>query len=170
MQEMGIGFEDAGQLMQQILDLSAGHPNLVQYVCQQLLLQLNTRRGRFVTLADLNTIADSAQFGEYAIEVIWGDSSPLERLILLLMLDRPAAGAEQLRDDLREYHLDAPSQAVERALKHLTLASILNQDEKAYCFASAAFPSIVTLTHDLETLLQRTLRAAHCQMAAQSLT
>ncbi len=163
-QEMGIGFEDAGQLMQKIVDLSACHPNLVQYICQQLIEKLNARGDRFITLADLDAIASSSQFSEYFVQVMWGNATTLERLITLLMLDKPSITSAQIEVELRAHGVEVLPSVIEQALDGLVLCSILNKKEQEYYFVALAFPSIVTVTQDVEALLQRTIQDLRGEM------
>ncbi len=156
MQAMGIGFEDSSKIMQKIVDISACHPNLVQYICQQLIAQLNVRGDRLVTLADLDAITSSAQFSEYFVEVMWGNATALERLITLLMLDRPSVTLAQIGDALRAHGVDVSPSVMSQALDGLVLYSILNKEGQEYSFAAPAFPSILTVTQDVEALLQQT--------------
>ncbi len=158
MQEMGIGFEDASKLMQRIVDLTACHPNLVQYICQQLIVQLHARDDRFITLADLESIAGSTPFSEYFVQVMWGNTTPLERLITLLMLDQPSITVDEAGMLLRERGVEVSPSTTEQALEGLVLCSILNKEGQGYYFAAPAFPSIVTVTQDIEALLRRTMQ------------
>jgi hypothetical protein len=159
MQEMGIGFEDASRLVQSLIDLSSCHPNIVQYICQELIVRINARGDRFVTLADLDTIANSSQLSEYLIEVMWGNTTALERLItLLIILDRPSATLAQIEAALRSRGVQVPSTAVEQALNTLVLYSVLNKEGQEYYFTAAAFPSVVAVTQDVDSLVERAIQ------------
>jgi len=159
MQEMGIGFEDASKLVQGVINLSACHPNLVQYICQELIIRINARGNRFISLADLEAIGNSRQFNEYLIEVMWGNATALERLItLLIMVDTPHATLTEIEAALHARGVQVPSAAVEKALETLVLYSILHQEGEEYCFTAPAFPSIVAATQDMNSLVERTIQ------------
>jgi hypothetical protein len=159
MQEMGIGFEDASQLVQGIVGLSSCHPNIVQYICQELILRINARGDRFVTQADLDAIANSSRLGDYMIEVMWGNTNALERLItLLIILERPSATLAQIETALHARGLDVPTAAVEEALDTLVLYSVLNKDHEVYSFTAVAFPSVVAATQDVDLLVERAIQ------------
>jgi photosystem II stability/assembly factor-like uncharacterized protein len=159
MQEMGIGFEDASRLVQGIIGLSSCHPNVVQYICQELILRINARGDRFVTQADLDAIANSSRLGDYMIEVMWGNTNALERLItLLIVLDRPSATLAQIETALHARGLDVPTAAVEEALDTLVLYSVLNEEDGVYSFTAAAFPSVVAATQDVDLLVERAIQ------------
>ena len=159
MQEMGIGFEDVSRLVQGIMELSSCHPNVVQYICQELILRINARGDRFIALADLEAIASSSQLGEYMIEVMWGNTNALERLITLLMiLERPSATLAQIEAALQARGVDVPTPAVQEALDTLVLYSVLNEEDGVYSFTAAAFPSVVAATQDVDLLVERAIQ------------
>ncbi len=158
MQEMGIGFEDASKLIQEVIDLSACHPSIVQYICQELITLLNARGDRLITLTDLDTIGGSSQFREHLIEVMWGNTTALERLITLLILDKPSVTFAQIEDALREHGAEVSTAAMEQALDGLILCSVLNREDQEYYFMAPAFPSVITATQDVKSLVQETIQ------------
>jgi photosystem II stability/assembly factor-like uncharacterized protein len=165
MQEMGVSLEDAGSLIHRIVDLSACHPNLVQHICQQLIVQINSRGDRLISAADLDTIEGSSQFSECFVKVMWGDGTALERLITLLMLDKASFTPAQIETALREQGLEVSSATTEQALDGLVLCSILNKEEQEYYFTAPAFPLVVTVTQDVESLIERTTQNLHNEAA-----
>ncbi|MBM4429997.1 MAG: hypothetical protein FJ026_06545 [Chloroflexi bacterium] len=167
MQEMGIGFEDISTVIQRVIDLSACHPNLVQYICQQLLLQVNTRGDRLVRLSDLDEIEASHAFSECFLEVMWSSAGPLERLITLLALDQAHINPAGIKAALHAHGLDVSLTAVEKALNGLVFCSILNKEGGGYCFAARAFPSILTVTQDVNALLEQAVQAVRSEMASK---
>jgi photosystem II stability/assembly factor-like uncharacterized protein len=159
MQEMGIGFEDVSRLVQGIMELSSCHPNVVQYICQELILRINTRGDRFIKQADLDAIANSSRLSEYMIEVMWGNTNALERLItLLIILERPSATLAQIEAALQARGVDVPTAAVEEALDTLVLYSVLNKEDGGYSFTAVAFPSVVAATQDVDLLVERAVQ------------
>lgn len=159
LQEMGIGVEDASKLVQGVINLSSCHPNLVQYICQELIIRINARGNRFITLADLEAIGNSRQFNEYLIEVMWGNTTALERLItLLIMVDTPHATLTEIEAALHARGVQIPLSVVERALDTLVLYSILHKEGQEYCFTAPAFPAIVAATQDVDSLVERTIQ------------
>jgi hypothetical protein len=141
---------------------------VVQYICQQLILELDAREDRVVTSTDLDTIAGSPEFGENIVKVIWGSTTPMERLITLLMLNRPSITAVELQALLREHGLGTGLPEIGRALDGLILCSILNQDGPHCYFAAPAFPSTITITQDVQALLDKTIQdcEARCPQAS----
>jgi len=155
LQEMGIGLEDASKLVQGIIDLSACHPNIVQYICQELILLINRRGDRFITLEDLTSIGNSNQFKDYLIAVRWGNATPLERLITLLLLDRPGLTVAQIVEALQAYGVQLPPERIERSLDALILGSVLSREEHEYRCMALPFPTAVAAAYDVPALLER---------------
>ena len=155
LQEMGIGLEDASGLVQEIIDFSSCHPNLVQYICQELIALINRRGDRFITLADLEAVGNSTQFNEYLIEVVWGNATPLERLITLLMLDKPGVTLAQIAEALRAHGVQVSLTTIEQALDALVLSSVLSKEDQEYRFMATAFPSAMAATQDVASLVER---------------
>jgi photosystem II stability/assembly factor-like uncharacterized protein len=153
MQEMGITLDSDGDLADHIVDLAAGHPNIVQYICQKLIERINQRRDRHIQHDDLKALSESAQFAEYFAEVSWGHADALERLITLLMLDQPEATVAEIADELRARGLSVVPSLLDAALNNLCLYSILRKDGPRYTFAARAFPQVIRRSQDISGLL-----------------
>jgi hypothetical protein len=157
MQEMGIALEAPSTLIQRIVDLSVCHPNLVQYICHQLIVRINLRGDRLIRLSDLGDIERSTEFAAYFAEVMWGDATPLERLVTLLMLDQGSATVAEMEAALRDRGLDPAPAHTERALQGLLFCSVLSKNGPSYSFTTPAFASIVTVTQDVTALIERSV-------------
>ncbi len=153
MQEMGITLEGDGQLADDIVELTAGHPNIVQYICQKLIEQINHRRDRNIRRTDLAVVSASAEFAEYFAEVSWGQANALERLITLLMLDQSEVTMAEIAEALRTRELPVSPMQLETALNDLCLYSILRRDGPKYAFAARAFPEVLQRSQDVSGLL-----------------
>ena len=153
MQEMGITLQGDGDLADQIVMLAAGHPNMVQYICQKLIERINQRRERIILRADVDAIGQSAEFAEYFAEVSWGNATALERLITLLMLERSEVTLGEMADVLRAGGLQVPPDKLEAAFEGLTLYSILRRDGPKYTFATQAVPDVLRRGQDVYGLV-----------------
>lgn len=165
MLEMGIQVPDPDALVEAIRDVSSCHPNVVQYICQQLLLGISAQEPRQATVEALEGVIGSRFFAEYYMAVIWGSASPLERLITLLMVDNPLVTASDLAGLLRDRcALEVQTAVLDEALEHLVLCSVLDRQRQYYAFAAQSFPDIVEGTQDVPALiegLQQQIAAPH---------
>jgi hypothetical protein len=148
MQEMGITLAE-NKLPDRIVELAAGHPNIVQYICQKLIERINQRRERLITRDDLNAISESTQFAEYFAEISWGNATALERLITLLMLDHPEVTIGEVAEMLRARGLQITPDQLDTAFNGLTLYSILHREGPKYTYAAKSFPEILRRSQDV---------------------
>ncbi|MBI3537349.1 MAG: hypothetical protein HY070_07330 [Chloroflexi bacterium] len=152
MEEMGITLEEEGALVEEIINQSARHPNIVQFLCQELIKRLNLRRERVVNRNDIVSITQSAQFSEYFIEISWGKANTLERLLTVEMLERREAAPGEMSAWLKADGLEIPPNNLDQAFEGLCLYSILRKDGPKYAFATNAFPEILRRSQDLTAL------------------
>ncbi|MBC7250304.1 MAG: orc1/cdc6 family replication initiation protein [Anaerolineae bacterium] len=153
MQAMGITMADQETVVREIMDLASCHPNLVQYICQRLIIQINRRGSRRITMADLEAVRTSSQFNEYFTEVTWGNASALEKLISVLIIDRTPVTLTDIETLLNQAGLPVPRVDLEEAVGDLVLYSIIRKNGQYYEFASQGFPHVIKASQDMPTLL-----------------
>ncbi len=153
MQELGITLQGDAELADYMIEQTTGHPNIVQYVCQNLIERINIRHDRTITSADVDVLIQSTQFAEYFATISWGNATPLERLITLLMLDQPEVTVSEMAELLRAQGVSPTPTLLERALDGLCLYSILRRDGPKYAFAAPAIPEIFRRSQDVDGLL-----------------
>lgn len=169
MQELGVLPTDPEPLVAQIIELSCAHPNILQYICQQLLVQVNGREVREITIADLDAVSASRFFVDYYLAVMWGDATPLEKIITLLMVDRSLLTIDELLRLLTEERpgwsgMRVSAAEVEAAIEHLALCSVLDRERQYVTYAAHSFPDIVDANEDVSALLA-SLRQEHLALA-----
>jgi len=152
MAEMGLEVLEPEGLVERMMDITSGHPNLVQYLCRDLIVLANKRRGRSISLADLERASQATSFQDYFLETIWGNTNPLERLITLLLPDEGVVTVAQVQELL---HGKVSIAQVGQALDFLVLVSILEKRGRGYTFLNRSFKRIVRESQDVETLIQQ---------------
>lgn len=153
MQTMGISIQNQEEMVYEIIDLSSCHPNIIQYLCQQLILEANARHSRLITPVDLQAVRHSSQFHEYFLQVTWGNTGPLERVITLLIAGHEVLSFGDLQDLLAQHGFAVPQETLERAITGLRLYSILNKEGQRYRFANVAFADIIQESQETDILL-----------------
>jgi len=144
----------------------------LQYICQQLLVRANDREVREITVADLDAVSASRFFVDYYLAVMWGDATPLEKIITLLMVDRPLLTIDELLQSLAEERpgwagIRVSTAAVDAAIEHLVLGSVLDRERQYVTYAAHSFPDIVDVNEDVAELLT-SLRQEHLARAEGS--
>ena len=86
LEALGIDMEEKEELIKQVMQLTSGHPYLIQYVGWELVSAANApqRIERKILLSDLDDLRSSAKFADEYLGTIWGNIGPLEKLITLL--------------------------------------------------------------------------------------
>jgi len=165
MATMGLAFEDQDALLEGIVELSSCHPNLVQAICQMLVVQVNARGDRVIRRDDLARVRASDEFREFFFEVTWGNATPLERLISVLMAEASSFGAADVRQALVARGCSVSNAEVEAALDGLGLFSILRKQGSIYSFEPKSFPVILAESQlaegFIEGLLEELKAAGH---------
>jgi hypothetical protein len=141
---MGIQFEDEDSLPQSIVELSSCHPNLLQFICRQLIARLNARSEHVITVQDLAEVRASSEFRDFFFEVMWGNATPMQRLITVLMVERPSFGLVEVREALIQNGCAGTLEMIEAALDELVLFSLLQKQAHLYSFAARSFPQMMS--------------------------
>ncbi|MBM3188205.1 MAG: hypothetical protein FJZ90_05720 [Chloroflexi bacterium] len=151
---LGVALEEPEALVEEIVDLSSCHPNLIQGICQMLLEAINARGERLVRREDLERVRASDAFREMLLEVTWGNANALERLITVLMVGEREFPAGAVQEALRGQGIRLSAAELEDALTSLELFSVLQREGLSYSFAVRAFPRTVIGARLREGLLE----------------
>ena len=154
MSDMGVSFEDPEALPDEIIKLSSCHPNVVQFICQMLIVRVNARNDRTIRMDDLEQVQKSNEFRDFFLEVTWGNASTLERLITVLMVNMPSFTLSDVKQALVVHGHGLANAEIEAALDGLVLFSILQKQGNQYSFAARSFPGILTEANLAEGLLE----------------
>jgi len=86
MKQLEINLTDEAEIVQRIWDFTSGHPNIVQRLCQRLIVRLNQRGDRHLTLDDVEAVATDPDFlRKDFLNIYWERATALERLCSLVM-------------------------------------------------------------------------------------
>ena len=127
-EEMGIVIEDSAEVVKRLLEVSAAHPNILQYACHQLLRKVNQKNQRTVSLQDLEEVVEAEDFYQYFTSVVWGQVDTYERLIVYLMI---AKGRDAWSVDALAAELEArgiSKRSLKNAVEVLILYSLLRRE------------------------------------------
>lgn len=143
--------------VRRICEFTSGHPNVVQRLCWRLIERLNESGTRRITLDDVDAIIEDPGFQrDDFLSTYWEASTPLEKIISLLMADNSEICTLQtLRGTLEDCcDLQPSAREIDDALQRLVdLRSILKRTPTGYEFAVKAFPRVVAGTMTLNDML-----------------
>jgi hypothetical protein len=83
---LNIWIEESEQVINRIYQISAGHPNIVQMICQSMVEELDQdpQNASLLTMAHLDQATSHRTLQEEIVQTIWGQMNPLARLITLM--------------------------------------------------------------------------------------
>jgi Tubulin like/AAA domain len=144
---MNIWLEDAVQLIDRIYEISAGHPNIVQMICQEMVVSVDADKGNvgLLNMKHLERALEQHTLQEDIVHTIWGQMNDLARLITLLWpeevrhmsLDQiagKARGAGLLSLQIRD---------LQEALKDLDLYCFVTPKGREFELVPVAFPALL---------------------------
>lgn len=152
MHQLGIELPEEEALIDRIIDLTSCHPNLVQWLCDRLVKTISVRR---ITLDDLEIASADSEFHEHFVETAWGEATPLEKLISLLM-EGPTFEPDQLFGALARYGI-TDKIIIREGLEMLQVYALLDRQGQQYRFVLSHFPRIVRAFEDVPSQIERLL-------------
>jgi hypothetical protein len=157
MHQLGIDLPEENMLINRIGDLTACHPALVQWLCDNLIKMIS---GRHITLNDLETASSTHEFYTYFIETVWGEATPLEKLITLITEDR-LVDSDQLFTALAGYRI-TNKDVIRKSLDMLQVYGLLDRRGEHYRLTMQHFPHVVRSFEDVSILIESLL--AHMEV------
>jgi hypothetical protein len=149
MRQLEIGFAEEDEIVKQIWDFTSGHPNIIQRLCQRLIVRLHEHERRAVTLDDVDVEISSPEFiRKDFLNVFWERATTLERLISLLMvLDTSPRTLVTIHKVLLDHGIHSSLAETDAALERLVdLRNILIRTSTGYDFAVKALPEVLSRT------------------------
>jgi serine/threonine protein kinase len=158
MKQLEIELVNANELVSRIYTFTSGHPNIIQRLCNRLILHLNKTGARRISVEDLQAIIDDPGFQrDDFLSTYWESASPLEKILsLLLAEDETRRTLSEIRRALEvRCGLLPKASEVDDALQRLVdLRSILQRTPTGYAFAVDAFPRVIQGTLTLQDMLE----------------
>jgi hypothetical protein len=149
---LNIWMEQSEQIVDRIYQISAGHPNIVQMICQAMIEELDQdpHNANLLNFEHLDRATARRTLQEEIVQTIWGQMSPLARLVTLTWPE----GARLLSlAEIRSEHKvgvgNIPPDRLERTAKDLELYCFVRPREQDRLeLIPMAFPAILDFMTD----------------------
>ncbi|MEM7345905.1 MAG: AAA family ATPase, partial [Chloroflexota bacterium] len=148
---LGLKLEPEEDMITRIVDLSSGHPNLLQTIGKRLVTQASNHRQRTLTLDACEAIAQDDDFNQFYLELVWGVTSPLEKLVTLLAPLNPFTVSD-IENSLQQLDISFDPDDLDEALDLLEVYAILKRKNRYYSFNPHYFQEILHRTQDVQRL------------------
>jgi hypothetical protein len=152
MKQLGIELTEEEAMIERIVEVTSCHPNIVQWLCDRL---LKATPVCFITPDDLEMVIADAEFHNHFIQTAWGEATPLERLISLLM-EGPTFGYEEISNRLARYGI-INRMMIQQSLEMLQVYSLLERQGQMFRFGLTHFPRIARAVEDVESQIEALL-------------
>ncbi len=150
MRAISVRFENEETITQRILSITAHHPNMIQYICTELIRITNKKQQRVISEADLDMVIHSQEFYEYFEGLIWGQSTDLERLIIYTMWPFSEFTEAEVIEEFRQR--DIATEGLAGALETLQIYLTLSKQNGKYFFTFREFAKLMAKHSDIQTL------------------
>ncbi len=150
MENIGIKFKNREAIVQNIISITARHPNIIQYICDRLIKEINKQQKRIIEEKDIKSIFNLNEFYEYFENLIWGQSTDKEKLIIYLMWSYSEFTEADVRDKFLQKGLSTEN--VKESLETLKIYSTLSKRKNKYFFTFQEFGKIMEKFSDIEEL------------------
>jgi hypothetical protein len=150
---LNIWIEQSERVIDRIYQISAGHPNIVQMICQAMVEELDQdpQNASLLNLEHLDRATSRRTLQEEIIQTIWGQMNPLARLITLTWPEGVRfLSLTEIEDLLREVGVDSiPPEQLDRTAKDLELYCFVRPRENDRLeLIPIAFPAILDFMTD----------------------
>jgi hypothetical protein len=150
MKSIGISFENETEIVKRIISITARHPNLIQYTCNELVRIINNRQKRIIEIKDLDIVIQSQEFYEYFEKLIWGQSTSLEKLIIYTMWTYSEFSESEVFEEFNQRGIS--TEGVKTSLEILLTYSILTKRNNKYDFTFHEFARLVQARNEIPEL------------------
>jgi hypothetical protein len=134
LQSLQVEISDIMGFGEMIWKVTSGHPQIVQFLGDQLVQQLNQRpptERAYLSVKDIQDVTKSFEFKDHYITTYWGQATPLEKLISLLVVLGINSPSEIIRE-LQEKKVSITETNVIEALRMLDLYGVVTQERDIY--------------------------------------
>ena len=128
-----IEVEDKYEFIETVMNMTSGHPSFVQFIAKKL---YKDKKGNNISLQQLNAFNTNRSLMNFVLDHFTMNTSPLERLICLSMIDWQTFSYEDVTKTISKngFHQKNLSKQIHSAQKNLAMNSILTSDGERYQF------------------------------------
>lgn len=133
LEALGVRIEANLEFLDAAWGTTDGHPELLQFLGDKLVTLVNERDRRDVHTSpeDILLVSGQYDYSEQYLETYWGQATPLERVISILLLDGMQS-IEALAKRIYELTGNFDAAQIQSALRMLELYGIANQSSSGY--------------------------------------
>ena len=159
MRDLEIELEDEDKIVERIWNFTAGHPNVIQRLCQRLVMRINGYHRLRLSMDDVEMVLTNTDFlRDDFLDTYWGQATLLERLCTLVMAKQQDIHTlVDIHTALISHDSVLSLSDVNEALERLvSLRNLLHRTSQGYAFTVTDFPKVIAQTYELNDLIALT--------------
>lgn len=138
MERMNLRFENRS-LAEDIVSMTAGHPHLIQFICNQLLERMTANRSPVFTAADVKAVCESDELKTYVTRNFKANAGLLDEVVVYSTIASLRFSHQQLADALQKLGVTVAPRMREESVHKLKLVGILKEIEGRFEYALPIF-------------------------------
>lgn len=157
MGNLGVSFKRRAELVGQIFQQTAGHPNFVQFYCHTLVQLMDRESRRRIGPTDLALVYSDQEFERYVFRTFTANTTDLEKAIVYgIVLDRDNQFTVKDVDiALKKRKVFATGGEIEHACDSLRTAGVLDKWGQTFAFATPILSRLLKDNYDVEHLFAK---------------
>ncbi|MGA1824772.1 MAG: AAA family ATPase [bacterium] len=158
MKELGVRLEDEMAIVKEINKTTAYFPNLIQYLCKNLIQLIASQNRRVIYLPDIQYIVTSPDFQDYVLDRFFLHLSSLGKVILLLIAEFDEITMALMDTQLKKHNIYLQQHELHTEVEKFIMVSIFFKTERGLKFTMPYFASILRQNIEKELLIKQLLR------------
>ncbi len=156
MGNLGVSFDREGDLVSQIFQETAGHPNYVQFYCTILVQIMDRENRRRIGPNDLGRVHTDPEFERYVFRTFVANTDDLEKAIVYsLVKDHEQFTARDIDVALKKRKVYCPQVKLDQACDHLCVAGVLVKNGQSFNFTTPILVRLLNDHYDIDYLFSK---------------
>lgn len=153
MKLVGVTLKKSDRIVDMIYEATAGHPNLIQIICHELLENLSASRSRVITPEMVTLVIETPEFRDRYVEVFKSQANPMEQAMAVLVCSFGPLSEHDFRTKLRQAGFEVTSSQIKHGLEYLKLSHLFTFRDGKYEIKPTKFVEAIDTSY-LDEVLQ----------------
>ncbi|MCK4765479.1 MAG: ATP-binding protein [Candidatus Aminicenantes bacterium] len=144
MTHMGFTFDNGKKAIRRIYEETSGHPAFIQLYCRLLVDEMVAKGARKIKTKHLDAVYGHKDLQNYLKDTFVKSTSPLEKIIVLSVLDRNHFTQQEIYESLQQkYNIELRYEPLYDELQDLRLTGVFRQKDGSFTFQYPVMKKII---------------------------
>jgi hypothetical protein len=157
MENLGVSLDHGSNLVAQIFQQTAGHPNFVQFYCYSLVQLMDRQARRRIGPDDLALVRGDQEFERYVFRTFTANTTDLEKAIVygMVLENSDQFNARDIDIALKKRKVFLSARQIEEACDNLRMSGVLDGHGPALAFAIPILNRLLKDNYDVDHLFAK---------------